>query len=75
MLSENDIAQVAERTVRFEGLLAFGMLGSYAVRTAPDHRDLDLFVFKNSAQRRWTELALFAVAIGHSSQSHFRVVR
>jgi predicted nucleotidyltransferase len=51
MLSENDIARIAERIVRADAPLAVGVFGSYAVGTARAASDLDLFVIKTSAGR------------------------
>jgi predicted nucleotidyltransferase len=50
MLSENDIVRIVERIVRHDTTLAVGVFGSYAVGTARDASDLDLFVIKDSAQ-------------------------
>jgi predicted nucleotidyltransferase len=51
MLSENDIARIAQRIVRHESTLAVGTFGSYAVGTARAESDLDLFVIQDTALR------------------------
>lgn len=51
MLSDNDIARIADRIVGQEATLAVGTFGSYAVGTARAGSDLDLFVIKDTALR------------------------
>ena len=51
MLSENDIARIAQRIAESDLTLAVGIFGSYAIGGAGPGSDLDLFVIKDSAQR------------------------
>jgi predicted nucleotidyltransferase len=48
MLTENDIARISRRIVAGCAPLAVGTFGSYAVGTASERSDLDLFVIKES---------------------------
>jgi predicted nucleotidyltransferase len=48
MLTENDIARIANKIVEGYGPLAVGTFGSYATGTARDKSDLDLFVIKQT---------------------------
>jgi predicted nucleotidyltransferase len=50
MLTDNDISRIVDRIVQHDTTLAVGVFGSYAVGTAHDGSDLDLFVIKESAQ-------------------------
>ncbi len=51
MLTENDIAVIARRIVAASAPLAVGTFGSYAIGSASDRSDLDLFVIKESYER------------------------
>jgi predicted nucleotidyltransferase len=66
MLSENDIARIAQRVAAGYGALAVGTFGSYAVGSAKPTSDLDLFVIKAtpeppSQRERAVRKLLFAV--------------
>jgi predicted nucleotidyltransferase len=50
MLSENDIARIAERIARNLNPFAVGIFGSYAIGTAHERSDLDLFVIKEGRE-------------------------
>ncbi len=48
MLSDGDIAGIARRIVQGYGPLVVGVFGSYAIGTAREGSDLDLFVVKRA---------------------------
>ncbi len=48
MLTENDIARIARRIVAGYAPLVVGTFGSYAVGTARERSDLDLFAIKET---------------------------
>jgi len=52
MLSDNDIAGMAQRITTALSPVAVGIFGSYAIGSAKDHSDLDLFVILETLQRR-----------------------
>ena len=51
MLSPDDILRIATRVAREYRPLAVGVFGSYAIGTARQGSDLDLFVIRESAER------------------------
>jgi predicted nucleotidyltransferase len=51
MLTDSDIARISERIVGAFSPLAVGTFGSYAIGSAREKSDLDLFVIKRTAQR------------------------
>jgi predicted nucleotidyltransferase len=51
MLTDSDIARISERIVGAFSPLAVGTFGSYAIGSAREKSDLDLFVIKRNAQR------------------------
>jgi predicted nucleotidyltransferase len=51
MLTENDISRISSRIVQGYAPLAVGTFGSYAVGTAREQSDLDLFVIKETAHK------------------------
>ena len=66
MLSNDDIARIADRIVARQAPLVVGTFGSYAIGTARAGSDLDLFVIKDGAERpvarrRAIERTLFSV--------------
>jgi uncharacterized protein len=66
MLSDDDIARIAERIARGYAPLVVGTFGSYAIGTARPQSDLDLFVIKQTneapmARRRAVQRLLFGV--------------
>ena len=66
MLTENDIARISRRIVEAYHPLAVGTFGSYAIGSARDRSDLDLFVIKDTpetpaARVRAVRRLLFAV--------------
>jgi predicted nucleotidyltransferase len=50
MLTENDIIRISHRIVRAYAPLVVGTFGSYAIGSAHDRSDLDLFVIKQTAE-------------------------
>ena len=50
MLTEGDIARIAQRVVDGYGPLIVGTFGSYAVGTPKPRSDLDLFVIKDTPE-------------------------
>jgi uncharacterized protein len=52
MLSENDIARIAQRLATALSPIALGIFGSYATGAARARSDLDLFVILETQQRR-----------------------
>jgi predicted nucleotidyltransferase len=52
MLTENDIARMARCIVEAYTPLVVGVFGSYAIGTAGNHSDLDLFVIRETSQPR-----------------------
>src|SRR5947209_4330050 len=52
MLSENDIARLVERIRADCAPLVVGTFGSYAVGSADDSSDLDLFVVRDTPETR-----------------------
>jgi predicted nucleotidyltransferase len=50
MLTENDITRISQRIVEASAPLAIGIFGSYAIGTASERSDLDLFVIKESCE-------------------------
>ncbi|BFU91263.1 MAG: hypothetical protein NTAFB01_24500 [Nitrospira sp.] len=66
MLTEEDITRITSRIVHGYGPLVVGIFGSYAIDTAHDGSDLDLFVIKqtserSAARRRAIQRLLFGV--------------
>jgi predicted nucleotidyltransferase len=66
MLTEQDIVRIVARVVTGYAPLAVGTFGSYAIGTASDRSDLDLFVIKQTttppdARRRAVQRLLFPV--------------
>lgn len=66
MLSENDIARISRRIVEAYAPLVVGTFGSYAIGSARDRSDLDLFVIKETleapaARARVVQRLLFGV--------------
>jgi|ERR1017187_1331145 predicted nucleotidyltransferase len=66
MLTENDIAQISRRIVEAYAPLVVGTFGSYAVGSARERSDLDLFVIKETSERpaaraRGVQRTLFGV--------------
>jgi predicted nucleotidyltransferase len=51
MLTENDIARISRSIADAYAPLAVGTFGSYAIGSARDQSDLDLFVIKRTSQR------------------------
>jgi predicted nucleotidyltransferase len=51
MLTESDIARISARIVDVYSPLVVGTFGSYAIGSARETSDLDLFVIKRTAQR------------------------
>jgi predicted nucleotidyltransferase len=51
MLTENDIARISNRIVEAYAPIAVGTFGSYAVGTASDRSDLDMFVIRETHER------------------------
>ena len=51
MLSESDIVKISQRIADTYAPLAVGTFGSYAIGTACEKSDLDLFVVKRASQR------------------------
>ena len=56
MLTENDIVRITRRIVGFYAPLVVGVFGSYAVGSARDNSDLDLFVIKESSENPNTRM-------------------
>jgi predicted nucleotidyltransferase len=52
MLSEHDIARIGQRIARGYGPLVVGVFGSYAIGTAHERSDLDVFVVKRTPEPR-----------------------
>jgi predicted nucleotidyltransferase len=52
MLTDNDIARMAGRIVGAYAPLAVGIFGSYAIGSAHDGSDLDLFVIRHTKEPR-----------------------
>jgi predicted nucleotidyltransferase len=50
MLTEDDIARISHRIIRAYAPLVVGTFGSYAIGSAHDHSDLDLFVIKQTPE-------------------------
>lgn len=50
MLSENDIARIADRITLHFVPLATGVFGSYAIGAAHERSDLDLFIIKKRGE-------------------------
>lgn len=66
MLTDNDIVGISRRIVAACAPLAVGTFGSYAMGSASEHSDLDLFIIKESHERpearaRAVHRALFGV--------------
>jgi predicted nucleotidyltransferase len=51
MLTENDIARISLRIVQAYAPLAVGTFGSYAIGSASDRSDLDLFLIRETYER------------------------
>jgi predicted nucleotidyltransferase len=51
MLTENDMARIADRIALHFASLVVGVFGSYAIGLARNRSDLDLFVIKDCAER------------------------
>jgi predicted nucleotidyltransferase len=51
MLTENDIARISRRVVEAYAPLVVGTFGSYAIGTASERSDLDLFVIRESCDQ------------------------
>jgi predicted nucleotidyltransferase len=51
MLTENDITRISQKIAATYAPLAIGTFGSYAIGSAHDQSDLDLFVIKRTGQR------------------------
>ena len=51
MLTENDIARITRRIVEAHAPLAVGTFGSYAIGTASQGSDLDLFIVRDCYER------------------------
>ena len=56
MLTENDIVRITRRIVESYAPLVVGVFGSYAVGSARDNSDLDLFVIKESSENPKTRM-------------------
>jgi predicted nucleotidyltransferase len=52
MLTENDISRIAQRIAAAHAPLVVGTFGSYAIGTAHDASDLDLFVIRDPSEPR-----------------------
>jgi len=52
MLTDNDITRITRRIVQNTRPLAVGTFGSYAIRTAHEGSDLDLFVIRATSEAR-----------------------
>lgn len=52
MLTENDIARIARRIAAAYAPWAVGIFGSYAIGSAHDGSDLDLFVIRKPSESR-----------------------
>lgn len=50
MLTENDIVRISQRIVDTYAPLAVGIFGSYAIGSAHDRSDLDIFVIKETCE-------------------------
>lgn len=50
MLTENDITRISGRIVKAYGPLVVGTFGSYAIGTARNESDLDVFVIKETRE-------------------------
>ncbi len=66
MLTQEDIARIAARIVQGYAPLVLGTFGSYAIGTARDASDLDIFVIKqtpepHSTRKRAVRSLLFGV--------------
>ena len=66
MLTDEDIARIADRIARGYAPLVVGAFGSYAIGTARPQSDLDLFVIKQTndaplVRRRAVQRLLFGV--------------
>jgi predicted nucleotidyltransferase len=66
VLSENDIARIAEPIARRFAPLVVGVFGSYAIGTARERSDLDIFVIRDcieppAARRRTVRRCLLSV--------------
>jgi predicted nucleotidyltransferase len=66
MLNENDLARITARIVSRTAPLAVGVFGSYAIGSAHEGSDLDLFVIErgagqSKARRQAMHRALFGV--------------
>ena len=66
MLTENDIVRISRRIVEAYAPLVVGTFGSYAVGSASDRSDLDLFVIKEiseapPARARGVQRVLFGI--------------
>ncbi len=66
MLTEGDIAALARRIASGYGALVVGTFGSYAIGTAKERSDLDVFVIKDTPEpaatrRRAVRRVLFGV--------------
>ena len=51
MLTENDIVRIAQKIANTYGPLAIGTFGSYAIGSATEKSDLDLFVIRRTSHR------------------------
>lgn len=51
MLTENDIARISKEIAAAYAPLAIGTFGSYAIGSARDQSDLDLFVIRQTSHR------------------------
>jgi predicted nucleotidyltransferase len=73
MLTENDIARIARRIAAAHAPLAVGIFGSYAIGTAHEGSDLDLFVIREpSAARPLNAQAIHRLLFGvlHPIDAH-----
>jgi predicted nucleotidyltransferase len=52
MLTENDIRRIARRIAEAYDPLVVGVFGSYAIGTAKNRSDLDLFVIRETSEAR-----------------------
>src|SRR5271168_1495327 len=63
MLTENDITRIVRRVVEAYAPVAAGTFGSYAMGTAKERSDLDLFLIKQNREA-WGARAVKRLLIG-----------
>jgi predicted nucleotidyltransferase len=73
MLTEGDIARIAQRLADGYGPLVVGIFGSYAIGTPKPRSDLDLFVIKETAdppQMRRKGISRLLFGVLHPIDAH-----